>query len=112
MFKRHGSLKVAIVWYLFAVRISCLVELSMKPRGLVLCFIVLFVFQPIIREGAVAALRAALTVTSQREGKASQTSQWYKVSPHLSCVCDILQRLILQLLFRLIFMQTDSEYSP
>ena len=36
--------------------------------------------QPLIREGAVAALRAALTVTSQREGKASQTFQWYKVS--------------------------------
>ncbi|WAR26259.1 MTOR-like protein [Mya arenaria] len=34
--------------------------------------------KPMIREGAVAALRAALTVTSQREGKASQTSQWYK----------------------------------
>ena len=32
-----------------------------------------------IREGAVAALRAALAVTSQREGKTSQTTQWYKV---------------------------------
>ena len=39
----------------------------------------LYHFQPMIREGAVAALRAALAVTSQREGKASQTSQWYKV---------------------------------
>ncbi|XP_053376740.1 serine/threonine-protein kinase mTOR-like [Mercenaria mercenaria] len=34
--------------------------------------------KPMIREGAVAALRAALAVTSQREGKTSQTSQWYK----------------------------------
>ncbi|KAK3104575.1 hypothetical protein FSP39_005244 [Pinctada imbricata] len=31
-----------------------------------------------IREGAVSALRAALTVTSQRESKATQRSQWYK----------------------------------
>ncbi|XP_060595349.1 serine/threonine-protein kinase mTOR-like [Ruditapes philippinarum] len=34
--------------------------------------------KPMIREGAVAALRAALAVTSQREGKTSQTTQWYK----------------------------------
>lgn len=33
-----------------------------------------------VREGAVAALRAALTVTSQRESKATQRSLWYKVS--------------------------------
>ncbi|KAL3862460.1 hypothetical protein ACJMK2_008424 [Sinanodonta woodiana] len=34
--------------------------------------------KPVVREGAVAALRAALAVTSQREGKAAQRSQWYK----------------------------------
>ncbi|XP_048250308.1 serine/threonine-protein kinase mTOR-like isoform X1 [Haliotis rufescens] len=34
--------------------------------------------KPSIREGAVAALRAALTVTSQRETKDSQRSQWYR----------------------------------
>ncbi|XP_064598762.1 serine/threonine-protein kinase mTOR-like [Liolophura sinensis] len=34
--------------------------------------------KPIVREGAVAALRAALAVTSQRETKATQRSQWYK----------------------------------
>ncbi|XP_062572359.1 serine/threonine-protein kinase mTOR-like [Saccostrea cucullata] len=34
--------------------------------------------KPNIREGAVAALRAALAVTSQRESKATQKAQWYK----------------------------------
>ncbi|XP_060066726.1 serine/threonine-protein kinase mTOR-like [Ylistrum balloti] len=34
--------------------------------------------KPIIREGAAAALRAALAVTSQRESKATQRSQWYR----------------------------------
>ncbi|XP_071144772.1 serine/threonine-protein kinase mTOR-like isoform X1 [Mytilus edulis] len=34
--------------------------------------------KPVIREGAVAAMRAALVVTSQRESKAVQKSQWYK----------------------------------
>lgn len=37
-----------------------------------------FFCQPSIRKGAVAALRAALTVTSQRETKASQRAV-YKV---------------------------------
>ena len=35
--------------------------------------------QLIVRESAVEALRAALAVTSQRETKNSQRSQWYKV---------------------------------
>ncbi|XP_048736860.2 serine/threonine-protein kinase mTOR-like [Ostrea edulis] len=34
--------------------------------------------KPNIREGAVAALRGALAVTSQRESKATQKAQWYK----------------------------------
>lgn len=34
--------------------------------------------KPNIREGAVAALRAALAVTSQRESKATQKAQWYR----------------------------------
>ncbi|CAH1772250.1 unnamed protein product [Owenia fusiformis] len=34
--------------------------------------------KPLIREGAVAALRAALVVTSQRETKESQRPTWYK----------------------------------
>ncbi|XP_041377661.1 serine/threonine-protein kinase mTOR-like isoform X2 [Gigantopelta aegis] len=34
--------------------------------------------KPAIREGAVAALQGALAVTSQRETKATQRSQWYK----------------------------------
>ena len=36
--------------------------------------------KPMIREGAVAALRSALVVTSQRETKEAQKPTWYLTS--------------------------------
>lgn len=46
-------------------------------------FYIVFFFSSVkasIREAAVAALRAALVVTAQRETKETQTSQCYKVN--------------------------------
>ena len=63
-------LHLSVIWWTDCLNNYFLYNVSLMP-----CLL-----QPLIREGAVAALRAALTVTSQREGKASQTFQWYKVS--------------------------------
>ncbi len=41
---------------------------------------VMCLFQSMIREGAVAALRPALVVTSQRETKEKERPLWYRVS--------------------------------
>ena len=41
-------------------------------------------FQPSIREGAVAAMRAALVVTSQRETKQKDKALYYKVAVSFS----------------------------
>ena len=37
------------------------------------------ILQPAIREGAVAAMRAALVVTSQREAKQKEKAGYYRV---------------------------------